>query len=334
MRECKVSVLVTFYNQRDCVDRALESIMRQDVGFPIEIVVGDDGSTDGTWEAVQGWAQRYPDAVRCIRMSRDDGVTDPITRASRNRLRLTAESKGEYLVYLDGDDYFPDVRKLAMQVEALDSDPDCGSCAHNFEYVDEAGRRTSTGYPENCDDVAIPFDRYWSVGYLPASCFMFRRPSIDVLDRAAEVGFDDNIIVYLLARGSKVRYFGIVMFAYVQQEGSSWNAMDVVDRVLVNQRDYAFEKEADPGGDNASKVRHSLECIALASFSKDRLAEHRPYAERIGLLDDACFSEIWSDLVSDHFPRRLRRRASLLLEYSIPACRKLAMRSRFLGGSR
>lgn len=333
MQGCKVSILVTFYNQIGCVDRALESVFAQVADFPFEVIVGDDGSTDGTWEAVQRWVQRYPDTVRCIRMSRDDGVTGSIMRASRNRLRLTGESKGEYLVYLDGDDYFPNARKLAMQVDALDSSPDCGSCAHNYEYVDEAGCRQSTGYPESDDDVTVSFERYWSAGYLPASCFMFRRPSAAVLDRANGIGFDDNIIVYLLARGGKIRYFGIPMFSYVQQGNSSWNSMDIVERVLVNQRDYLFEKGFWPDDAYASKVRHSLECIALATFSKARLDEYHSYVERIGLLDNPDFSDLWTDLVSEHFPRRLRRRMSLLFDCSIPACKKLFMRARCFGGS-
>mgnify|MGYP000790527680 FL=1 len=44
----KVSVLVTFYNQEDYVDEALQSVFDQKCDFDFEVLIGDDGSTDGT----------------------------------------------------------------------------------------------------------------------------------------------------------------------------------------------------------------------------------------------------------------------------------------------
>ena len=59
----KLSVLVTFYNQKDYVDRALRSILLQNTDFEYEILVGDDGSTDGTLDKIKEWQAKYPNKI-------------------------------------------------------------------------------------------------------------------------------------------------------------------------------------------------------------------------------------------------------------------------------
>ena len=54
----KVSVLVTFYNQEDYVDEALQSVFDQKCDFDFEVLIGDDGSTDGTMAKLQIIASR------------------------------------------------------------------------------------------------------------------------------------------------------------------------------------------------------------------------------------------------------------------------------------
>ena len=52
----KLSVLVTCYNQIKYIEQAIESVLSQKVNFAYEIIVGDDGSSDGSYELLQ---QRY-----------------------------------------------------------------------------------------------------------------------------------------------------------------------------------------------------------------------------------------------------------------------------------
>ena len=60
---CDVSVCVTTYNQREFIGQALESVLSQETKFSYELLVGDDGSDDGTWEIVDGFAQRHRDTI-------------------------------------------------------------------------------------------------------------------------------------------------------------------------------------------------------------------------------------------------------------------------------
>lgn len=105
-----VSVVIPVYNGVSTIGAALESVFRQT--YPrYEVIVIDDGSTDGTEAAVAPWRQR----VTYVQQ-RNAGAA-----MARNRgLEL---ARGEYIAFLDADDsWMPE--KLARQVAYLESHPE------------------------------------------------------------------------------------------------------------------------------------------------------------------------------------------------------------------
>ena len=104
--EPSVAVVIPTYNRRELTLRALESVFAQTRPAD-EVVVVDDGSTDGTAEAV---SKQYPDAVvECVTHG---GV-------SRARNRGVLASRSEWLAFLDSDDQWR-ADKLELQLEAID----------------------------------------------------------------------------------------------------------------------------------------------------------------------------------------------------------------------
>ena len=101
MDNIKVSVLITFYNQERYVDRALQSVFEQKTNFDFEVLVGDDGSSDGTCNSVNSWKEKYPNIIKLYVMEREGEGHIAGFRASRNRLNLLKHVKGEYFIYLD-----------------------------------------------------------------------------------------------------------------------------------------------------------------------------------------------------------------------------------------
>jgi Glycosyl transferase family 2 len=100
----KISALITTYNRRKFVSRAIQSVLVQTV--PVgEIIVIDDGSTDGTAEAIEC---EFGQRVRVVRQS-NQGVT-------RARRRAISESSGEWVAFLDSDDeWTPDRNRIFLQ---------------------------------------------------------------------------------------------------------------------------------------------------------------------------------------------------------------------------
>jgi glycosyltransferase involved in cell wall biosynthesis len=89
-----VSVIVPAYNAAAHITRALDSVLAQTL--PVhEIVVADDGSTDGTPDLVE---KRYGSRVRLLRL--------PHTNAARTRVEAVRRSRGEWIAFLDSDDYW------------------------------------------------------------------------------------------------------------------------------------------------------------------------------------------------------------------------------------
>ena len=105
----EVSVIVPAFNGERFLAESLRSALAQTLP-PLEVIVVDDGSSDGTAEI----AESFGEPVRCIRQE-NRGVA-----AARNRgLSVT---RGEFIAFLDHDDLWP-ADKLELQVLALRSDP-------------------------------------------------------------------------------------------------------------------------------------------------------------------------------------------------------------------
>lgn len=126
-----VSVLIPAYNAAAFVGQAVRSALAQrDVDA--EVLVVDDGSTDGTWDVLAS----FGDAIRALRQPNAGHV------AARNA--AAAVARGEWLAFLDADDeWLPD--KLAKQLAAADADTglvytdraNFGDCAHVGEVHSE-----------------------------------------------------------------------------------------------------------------------------------------------------------------------------------------------------
>ena len=114
-----VSVVAIFLNAERFLDEAIASVRAQ-THSRWELLLVDDGSTDGSSAIARGWAERDPARVRYLE---HPGHVNRGMSASRN---LGLEyARGEYLALLDADDVWPP-EKLARQVAILEAHPDVG----------------------------------------------------------------------------------------------------------------------------------------------------------------------------------------------------------------
>jgi glycosyltransferase involved in cell wall biosynthesis len=123
-----VSVALTAFNSEKWLARAIESILTQQIIFPIEIIVADDCSTDGTVAVAQHFRERYPDIVRVSERSKNVGM-------QRNYYETFEMCRGKYIAWLDADDYWTDPSKLMIQVQTLEDEPSIAVCGHFVRWV-------------------------------------------------------------------------------------------------------------------------------------------------------------------------------------------------------
>lgn len=143
-----VSVGMITYNHEKYIGRAIEGVVLQQRPFPVELIIGEDCSTDKTREIVFQYQQRHPDLIRMITSEKNVGMRT-------NGLRTYAAARGKYLAFCEGDDYWHDPEKLQRQVDYLEGHPECGMVYTNADsYHVLSGRRTPMAMPhrpELCD---------------------------------------------------------------------------------------------------------------------------------------------------------------------------------------
>jgi len=128
-----VSVVIPTYNRAREVCRAVESALQQ-TRAPLEVIVADDGSTDGTEQALAG----YGGPVRYLRIPHS-GLP------ARARNAGIAEARGDYIAFLDSDDAWL-VAKLERQAAVLDANPEVGLVSANALLVKGDGDEPSGAY--------------------------------------------------------------------------------------------------------------------------------------------------------------------------------------------
>ena len=92
----KVSIIVPVYNVKDYLQKCLDSLVHQTLK-DIEIIIVDDGSTDGSGEFIDAYASGYPSIIHVIHKE-NGGLMSAWTTGVRN-------SKGDYIGFIDSDDY-------------------------------------------------------------------------------------------------------------------------------------------------------------------------------------------------------------------------------------
>ncbi|WP_129022225.1 glycosyltransferase [Edaphocola flava] len=130
----KVSVLVLCYNQEETIRQTLESLIGQKTDFNIEILIGDDSSSDQTRAICLSYVEAYPDLVCLHPVAPNVGLLE-------NYKRLVLLAKGNYISCCAGDDYWIDPLKLQKQADFLDKHPDYGMVHTNYTILfDETGK--------------------------------------------------------------------------------------------------------------------------------------------------------------------------------------------------
>lgn len=179
-----VSVVISSYNHERYLGEAIESVLAQT--YPrFEVIVVDDGSTDRSWQVATG----FP-GVRCVRQENRGTPA-----ATRNR--GLQESRGEYVVFLDGDDRLLP-QALEIGVRHLQTRPDCAFAAGRCQSM-SGDRKSLTSFPSSAET-----DHYRALlikNYiLTPGSVIFRRAAVAELkgfDSSFEIKGSDDYDMYL-----------------------------------------------------------------------------------------------------------------------------------------
>ncbi|MCU0546425.1 MAG: glycosyltransferase [Oscillatoriaceae cyanobacterium Prado104] len=202
----QVSVIIPAYNADRYIVQAVESALSQSF-TDLEIIVADDGSTDRTREVLQPYINR----IRYI-YHENQGVA-----AARNRACQLA--RGEFLAFLDADDYFlPE--KIEKQIACFAADPALDMVQTGWSIVDEAGRDICTVKPWQYAP-ELDLESFIMFKCVRPSAIMLRRKSWEDLGGFNEkfpLAEDLDFALRLALKGCKAAWLKEVLACYRQHD--------------------------------------------------------------------------------------------------------------------
>ena len=200
-----VSAVVNTYNHKRYISKAIESILGQTLRAT-EIIVVDDGSTDGTEEHVR---REFGDRVRyCYQSERGIG-------ASRNTaLRLAS---GEWLAFLDSDDYWAP-RKLELQMAALAARPTVAMVACiGVECTPDGTVLGQLGLPEPFSMEAVRSELRRRCIFCSSGIMVRRQTLEDVQGYPEDLMFGEDLVTFArIAAGYEIAAVKTPLFYKVQ----------------------------------------------------------------------------------------------------------------------
>ena len=119
-----ISTIIPSYNRADTVGQTIESILAQEVDADMEIVIGDDCSTDNAREVLLSYREKYPDIIRLIFQEQNVGL-------GANWAMCVKACKGKYICNCDNDDYWHNPHKLQIQLDYMESHLESNICITN-----------------------------------------------------------------------------------------------------------------------------------------------------------------------------------------------------------
>lgn len=229
-----VSVTVATYQHVNYIKECLDGILMQKTNFPIEIIIGEDGSTDGTQEICKEYAHAHTDKIRLfIRDRKLSQYKDKDGSIQRfNGLWNRMSCRGKYIAFCEGDDYWTDPLKLQKQVDFLESHPDYVMCSHCFkQYMQKEGIYNDEWYGDISDSIVYDLDTLIHGGWYhhPLSV-MFRSDKLNLQEYARyPYSMDAVLFFHLLKKGPGIM-LNEDMAVYRIHTGGVWSGINMENR--------------------------------------------------------------------------------------------------------
>lgn len=219
-----VSILCPTYQQAPFVRDAMDGFLAQRTPFPFEVIVGDDGSTDGTAEIVAEYAERYPRIVRAILQQTNSWAqTHPL-------VQLIPEARGEFIALCEGDDYWIDPNKVATQVRDLNLHPEAVISHHDSVGVSDGKviwPRRGTSHLRDHDPEAL---RRGELTKMVSLCFRNVAPDLEHAGRNIRVMFDRFLGCVLAEHGGSVLTTDVLPAVYRVHQAGMWTGLGPRER--------------------------------------------------------------------------------------------------------
>lgn len=204
------------YNHARYIGQAIQSVFQQKTNFEIELLIADDCSTDGTAEIARRFQQQYP-GISVFTAKQNRGMY-------YNLAQIFYRARGEYVAFLEGDDFWLSPGKLQSQVQQLDSDPKLVLCFHQVRLIKD-GQWTGAIFPQKLRS-NLGFEDFLNENWIPTGSAVFRRTALPLVPGwCADLKLLDWPVFLLLAQRGKVIYLPEQLSAYRIHPAGEWSQL-------------------------------------------------------------------------------------------------------------
>ena len=251
MQEPLVSIVTITYNHEPYIRKCIEGVLMQQINFPIEFIIAEDCSTDGTLAICKEYAEKYPELIRLITSENNVG-------AIANERRAMKAAKGKYIAFCEGDDYWTDSLKLQKQVDFLEKNLEYSVCFHrckHFNVVDRTTKDDQCGFLfQNSEEgVDVTIEMFFDKCITQPLTIVYRSSMFDLHDMLKYKYYRDMHQIYHLLMNGKGYLFGFEggvrivhdggMHSMVSQINASEMAFNVLNEIFqFNRKDFKVKK--------------------------------------------------------------------------------------------
>jgi glycosyltransferase involved in cell wall biosynthesis len=233
-----VSICCITYNQEKFIGQTIESFLMQKTDFAVEIIIGDDASTDRTPEILNEYDSDFPGRLTLIRRGKNVGFME-------NLRDVYSHATGKYLAMCEGDDYWTDPLKLQIQADFLEAHQEFSVCFHPVKVIYGDDSVESSLFPAKdkfpLSSGRTTFDAFdlISSNFIQTNSVMYRRRDISNLPCffAEHLVGDYQLHMYHAVAG-KIGYIDSVMGVYRRHQGGVWWYENLNDHLLKTGEDW------------------------------------------------------------------------------------------------
>jgi len=221
-----ISVCVITYNHEQYIHQTIEGILGQKCKYDLEIVIGEDCSTDNTYKICKRYQNQYPGIIRIIKRDRNSGM-------SANFLKTLRACSGKYIAICEGDDYWIHPNKLEIQIDYLEKNLPAGGCFHDVKNVDENGIVIKDNYFSPTKYVYNQFDCLTILRSSYSTCsLVFRKKVIgeNLPDWFIKRSCDEFLDLLITQNGKELHYIPKNMAVYRIHNGGIWQGQSNIGR--------------------------------------------------------------------------------------------------------
>jgi glycosyltransferase involved in cell wall biosynthesis len=214
------------------IREAIEGFLMQETTFPVEILIHDDASTDGTADIVREYQAKYPQLIRTVLQAENQW-----SKGIKPGKFLEPLVRGEFVALCEGDDYWTSPQKLQKQVQLLEAHPNCSASIHGCKVIGVPEDRTSKEVSEQRGSDVLSFRQLEQVVCFypaPTASLTFRTAlSSGLGERVHGLAFGDWPLQIWLARQGPLLYSSESMSVYRLHAGGYWSTKEDAARERI-----------------------------------------------------------------------------------------------------